>query len=221
MKFVAVVITTSLIAFACSSNPSREDAEEWMKRHGSTIETIDAFLRQAVAALPRFATAPPDCSQKKGIPAQNLCSRAKGDWFTKVGQADKVFASETLLGLLDKHHALAGVDIRYRKTADGPDLSLGSVGSSDGPNMKGLVEPKDGLTAGERRVGWGRGQTSIQFGSTGEKYGSGDPVPMLHVTWQFSVEGAQVSVAITLLAEGETTERWRQGWRKHRVGTKR
>ena len=194
-----VVVASALVA--CNANPTQHDAQQWAKQFAPTIDAIDASIRKAVTALPRFATTQPDCSKEKGVPAQNLCSQNVIKWLQKVQKAEDNFAKRTLLDLLDSHHALVGVKVGYRAAGSAPNAgshSLGSVGSSEGPNMKGRVLPKDGFSVGDRRFGWGRGQTSIQFGSTGERYGSGDPVPMLHVTWQFLAGSSTIDVDITL-----------------------
>ena len=216
-RYLALVVLVN----GCGKSVSRSDASAYYTALEPEVDAVSADLTAALKEVHRFKTPPPECAGKSFPTTRkaNECRVSAGDWHTAARDSDEKFRKGPMLDLFDKRPHLVGLELKYplrnQKPTDPPAAQV-SLGFAMGPNMKGAVEPEHGAQVSKgRAIGWGYGQTAIEFGD-GTKIGSSDAKPMIKVRWDSPIDYRTVRVLASFLAEEPTDPAWRAGLRRAR-----
>jgi hypothetical protein len=94
------------------------------------------------------------------------------------------FDNETASSLI-REHGFFGLDVTYTMPGEPLTQALANVGAAPPGHRSDAVRAEQGVTIGERRVGWGL----YQDGNRNHEYHPG-----IEVLWHFQHESARVAV---------------------------
>jgi hypothetical protein len=216
------VIMLIIGTYACQRSPDEADARQWYAKHQKTIDTIDRTIRDEVVKMPRFSKTPFSCIAKAANPSlpadlgllasEASCSAQKLEWLEAHNRAELRFREETLMKFLDLPSVL-GVSVTYQMPDTKQKNLLGKKGLCRGGFLSEAQRGTEVVEIDGRKLFWGLYQTAYQF-SGGKQLGDSKERPGIEMNWSFRAEPALFDVNVAILAEGETTTEWREGWRE-------
>ncbi len=200
----SLALLALLLSAGCGpSAPTEADGRAAYAAAEARVRAVQDDLEQALAAVPHFGlpTEELPCTpagpgldtptDMAGLVAEAHCLAQRSDMLEARTEALGELAGEGLASLVSKHD-LVGIEVTWTVDGDPANHLAGRVGGSPPPGRRNdAVRAEDGVTVGERHLGWGL----YQDAAADHAYRSG-----IELLWTWRHARADVQARVVLWA---------------------